>query len=676
MMKTTTIGMSNRDAMRVFALLLVLALVLGYATEAYAAPGDTDPGFGEDGKVATDFSGAFNESGLDLAVQGDGKVVVAGTVSRSGNDFAVARYNKDGSPDTTFGSGGQVITPVGTGSSFDEAYSVAVRPDGKIVAAGFTNNSGNVDFAVVRYNPNGSLDDSFGSGGKVVTDLGSSADFAVDVAVRGTSTILAGRSLNNSGTFDFALARYDDGGNLDTTFGQGGVVKTDFSPGFIDFGEAVTVEPGGKIVVAGSTRDPNNTAAGDDFALVRFNADGSLDDGSGSDTTPGDSFGSGGKVSTHFGSGNDVAYGVAVQEDGKIVAAGRARNDSGNDDFALARYRTNGLLDTEFDFDGKLMTDFGDGNETAWDLALQDDGRIVAAGTSGGDFALARYNPDGSPNNRFHHDGKLKTDFFGSGDDARGVAIQEDGKIVAAGFTNKPGVGRHFALARYFGGNDDTPPNVKPLVQSLPANSALGDPDAPIKLSWSATDSQGEVTRYQLQQSTDGGPYENVNLASDTATTRTVQLAPGHDYRFRVRATDDNGNTSFWKYGARFTLDAHQETSSSIAYAKTWKSQSFASAYGGKLKYATAKGAKATLSFTGTDVAWVAPKSKTRGKAAVYLDGDKVATVDLFSRQTLDRQVVFSKSNLDPAAQHTLEVRGLGTSGRPRMDVDAFVVLR
>ena len=207
--------------------------------------------------------------------------------------------------------------------------------------------------------------------------------------------------------------------------------------------------------------------------------------------------------------------------------------------------------------------------------------------------------------------------------------------------------------------------------------SVLGAGDVvPVRLSWSATDTEGEVTGYQLQQSTDGGPYENVGLADATTTTRTLGLAPGSDHRLRVRATDDNGNRSDWRYGTRFALDTLQENDPSISYAKTWKFQSLADAYGGKLGYTTARGAKATFSFSGTDVAWVAPKSKARGKAAVYLDGAKVATVDLFSRQTLARQVVFSKGDLDPATPHTLEVRSLGTSGRPRVDVDAFAVLR
>ncbi len=112
-----------------------------------------------------------------------------------------------------------------------------------------------------------------------------------------------------------------------------------------------------------------------------------------------------------------------------------------------------------------------------------------------------------------------------------------------------------------------------------------------------------------------------------------------------------------------------------MAYAGTWKAQTLAGASGGQVRYATIKGAKAILSFTGTDVAWVAPKGKTRGKADVFLDGAKVATVDLSSKGTLARQAVFSKGNLDPATPHTLEGRNLGAPGRSRVDVDAFVVL-
>ncbi len=268
-------------------------------------------------------------------------------------------------------------------------------------------------------------------------------------------------------------------------------------------------------------------------------------------------------------------------------------------------------------------------------------------------------------------------DFLGHGDDARSVAVGEDGKIVAAGIASSPETAQQFATARFFGGSDAAAPRVVAPKASLVAPSALGAADAvSVRLSWSATDAGGEVTGYALQRSTDGGPYEDVVLADATATARTLALEPGHSHRFRVRATDDNGNRSVWKYGPRFALATPQEKDPSIAYAKTWKTQALAGASGGGVKYATVKGAKGTLSFTGTEVAWVAPKSKTRGKAAVFLDGARVATVDLFSSRTLAGQVVFGKGDLDPATPHTLEIRNLGTAGRSRVDVDAFVVVR
>lgn len=287
---------------------------------------------------------------------------------------------------------------------------------------------------------------------------------------------------------------------------------------------------------------------------MRYNPDGSLDTG--------------------FGSGLDGAYAVVVGEDGRVVAGGKATNGS-REDYALARYRSNGSLGDEFDFDGKVVTDFGGTGGWLWDLALQDDGRVVAAGTSaaantGANMTLSRYNPDGSLNPSFGHDGRVMTDFFGVSDEARSVDVGEDGRIFAAGITSGSGSGMNFALARYFGGGDATPPRVNPPEVSLVADSTLGDPEAPVRFSWSATDAADDVTGYQqLQQSTDGGIYENVGLADATTTTATFGFAPGSDYRLRVHATDDNGNRSDWEYGTRFALDALEENAPSNSYAKT-----------------------------------------------------------------------------------------------------------
>lgn len=621
---------NSRTRRFTIVLAIVLALVFGYAARAYAAPGDLDPSFDGDGRLTTDFSNNFDRA-FDLAVQEDGKLVAAGYAgsSSSGQDFALARYNADGTLDASFGTGGKATTPVTPG--FDVALAVTIQPDGRIVTAGYADNgtSGN-DFAVARYNPDGSLDTSFSGDGMVLTPVGSGIDQAADVAMQGDKVVVAGYTTNGSQS-DFALVRYDSNGNLDSTFGSNGVVKTDFFTSN-DAAEALAVEPDGKIVLAGYTFNPNNVAASNDFALARYEANGSLD------TT----FGTGGKAVTHFGYGIDLARDVTIQEDGKIVAAGRASSGSQND-FALARYNTNGSLDGEFDFDGRAMTDFGSAEDLAYGLALQDDARIVAAGSSGGDFALARYNPDGSLSNSFNHDGRLKTNFGASDDSALALAVQDDSKIVATGSAYNGASSHDLALARYFGGNDANPPRVRTPGQTLVAGSALGTSGVTTRLSWSAADAEGEISSYQLQQSVDGGAYQNVTLPSATTTSIQPSLAFDSNYRFRVRSTDDNGNQSFWKYGPRFVVDDRQENESGVSYPKgIWKAQELSGAHGGQVKYATAKGATARFTFTGRSVAWVAPKSSTRGMANVYLDGVKVATGDLFSRSTLSRQVVFS----------------------------------
>ncbi|MDX3248117.1 calcium-binding protein [Streptomyces sp. ME18-1-4] len=408
------------------------ALVLFCPGIALAAPGDLDPTFGTGGKVITNFGG----TDFATSVQADGKIVAAGFTSAGGaNDFALARYNTNGSLDTTFGTGGKVTTDFG--GTNDGAHAVAVQPDGKIVAAGQSGSGFTLDFALARYNTDGSLDTTFGTGGKVTTSFGASFNQAFGVVLQTDGKIVAAGTTNAGAGDDFAVARYNTDGSLDTSFGTGGLVTTDFGTGSSDEASGVALQSDGKIVLAGSS-DSGGT---EDFALARYNTDGSLD------TT----FGTGGKVTTSFG-GNEFADGVVVQTDGKIVAAGFT-NAGGTQDFALARYNTDGSLDTTFGTGGKIVTNFG-GDDVALGVALQTDGKIVAAGftNAGGtqDFALARYNTDGSLDTCFGTGGKVITNFGGT-DRADGVTVQTDGKIVAAGRSNAGGT-FDFALARYLGG--------------------------------------------------------------------------------------------------------------------------------------------------------------------------------------------------------------------------------
>ena len=408
---------------RLISLFLALAVTLAGVTSALAADGALDPTFGAGGKVITDF-GTTADQGSAVALQPDGKIVVAG---ESSQDFGLSRYNSDGSLDTTFDADGKVLTSFSIGS--DIASAIALQPDGRIIAAGYGGDFG--DFALARYNSDGSLDITFGSAGKVLTGFGQGDEWVHDIALLADGKIIAaGYSYNFSDdSTDFALARYNSDGSLDTTFDVDGRVRTDF--GVLDFGNAIALQPDGKILVAGTILNPNlNTS---DFALARYNSDGSLDS----------TFDSDGKVTTDFASGEDYGNEVALQPDGKIVLAGISEFN-----FALARYNSDGSLDLTFDSDGKLITDFGTdsapfekhGGEA---VTIQLDGKIIAAGFSNSNFALARYNSDGSLDTIFDSDGKVTTD-FGGNDIGYAIALQPDGKIIVAGSSDSD-----FALARY-----------------------------------------------------------------------------------------------------------------------------------------------------------------------------------------------------------------------------------
>jgi uncharacterized delta-60 repeat protein len=404
---------------------LSVLFAIVFAAPAAHAAGELDTTFDGDGKVLTDF-GSF-ESAFDVAIQGDGKIVVVGVAAGAGGkpDFALARYNPDGSLDPSFDGDGKVVTDFFT-ESVDNARAVAIQGDGKIVVAGYARG-----FALARYNPDGSLDTSFHGDGKRWV---SSVVTAYDVAIQGNGKIVA--TSEPLGSADFAVVRFKPSGYLDTSFGGDGKVLTDF--GRNEHATSMAIQDNGKVVVGGVSDvvHPHN-----DFALARYNLDGSLDTG----------FHFDGKRTTDFFS-NDRLNSVAIQPNGKIVAAGNTLRPSGRN-FALARYNRDGSPDATFDGDGKLMTDLG-GDEFLGALAIQDDGKLVAAGASlsGGtsDFALARYNPDGSPDASFGGDGKLLTD-FGGYDSAAALGIQTDGRLLAAG-SSEAGENVDFALARYLDG--------------------------------------------------------------------------------------------------------------------------------------------------------------------------------------------------------------------------------
>jgi uncharacterized delta-60 repeat protein len=444
---------------------LIPALVSGqtFSTES---SGTLDPSFGIGGMVTTDFGGT-SAAVRAVAVQPDGKILAAGSAYIDGvSDFALARYNRDGTLDASFGTGGTVTTPFDFPGNFDQVAAVVLQPDGKIVLAGSTVNVF-ANFALARFNSDGTLDASFGTGGIVTTNFGQVSAQAFSVAVQPDGKIVAAGYGNIDGGEDFALARYNSNGTLDATFGTGGKVSTAFAgppgQGFsYALAYSVALQRDGKIVAAGEAF----ISGGRDFALARYNTNGTLDA----------TFGTGGMATTDFVSPNDLASSIAVQPDGRIVAAGAAGPFLNRRfDFALARYNSNGTLDASFGTGGKAAkTDFAGFDDVPSSIALQGDGKIVVVGrTSVGDnfdFALARYNSNGTLDTSFGTSGRVTTDFAGSTQVPTSVALQADGNIVVAGVADINGQ-HDFALARYVG-SAVTP---APDIDTAPASLAFGN---------------------------------------------------------------------------------------------------------------------------------------------------------------------------------------------------------
>jgi uncharacterized delta-60 repeat protein len=360
---------------------LALALSLGTPTVARAAAGDLDTTFGTGGRLTTDFARSDDHVAA-LLIQLDGKLVAAGRASSALSadfDFGLARYNPDGSLDVSFGVGGKLTTDFA--GDLDQAAALVLQPDGKLVAAGVSGVGARQVFALARYLPDGNLDTSFGVGGKLTTDFARGDSRATALVLQPDGKLVAAGTAQGVTGHDFALVRYNTDGSLDTSFGNGGRVLTDFTGG-TDEVTALVLQPDGKLVAGGST----SANATGDFALARYNPNGSLDT----------SFGDGGKRTTNFVDKGEGISALILQPNGKIVAAGQALPKDSFTDFALARYESDGGLDATFGTGGKVLTDFTRGTDFPLALARQADGKLVAAGGTGSvggrfDFALARY---------------------------------------------------------------------------------------------------------------------------------------------------------------------------------------------------------------------------------------------------------------------------------------------
>lgn len=441
---------------------LLLASACGGAAPGTSGPpavrfkGELDTTFGTAGVTTFDL-GSTTEEVHGMAVQPDGKIVVVGNTwpeGERGPKFVVARLNADGSLDSTFADGGKAITRLIDDLDYAGATAVALQTDGKIVAAGrgIEAVEHQSAFTLVRYNGDGTLDETFGAGGKVQTIMSAepgvwNSDEANALAIGADGKIVVAGFAGRYAT-DFAVARYNADGSLDSSFGAGGKVLTDV--GEYDKGNAVRIQPDGKIVVGGYATVGSGSSEFNDFVLLRYNVDGSPDSG----------FGDGGKVVTDMSEGEeDWGYGLELLPDGKIVLAGLAY--AGGQFCGTSACKKFGFALAQYTPDGKLDTSFGDGGKAinaeyisaGYALARLPDGRLVVAGHRDNyNLGLALFNPNGSPVADFGASGTLSTDFARGTDRIYALAALPDGSLLAAGTIVPDSVNYSngdFAIVRY-----------------------------------------------------------------------------------------------------------------------------------------------------------------------------------------------------------------------------------
>lgn len=403
---------------------IVTTLLCATSLFASGQSGTYDADFDGDGKVINNYSSAEDVANKIIPLP-DGKILVGGHQTVGGdNDFSIIRYNPDGSVDATFGIGGGVTADVSL--SNDQLASMALQPDGKIVCVGTKYDFTTSDIIIMRFTAGGTLDATFGTAGKILINLNGSEE-ANDVAVQPDGKIVVvgytDMGISNN-SYESIIFRFNEDGTPDNTFSFDGKVIATLSTD-IDVLRKVLLQPDGKIVGIGIAFISNV-----DGVVVRFNSDGTLDN----------SFGTGGKIIYDFTTAADHFYGGAIQADGKIIACGMGMN-MGDYDFIVARYNTDGTFDNTFGNGGYRAIDFGLTEDNCFAATVQSDGKILLVGshlaTGEYDAVCYRMNSDGSPDGNFSSGMPfIITDVIaGNSDNSSSVAMQTDGKIIICGST-------------------------------------------------------------------------------------------------------------------------------------------------------------------------------------------------------------------------------------------------
>jgi uncharacterized delta-60 repeat protein len=412
-------------------------------TLVMAAPGVLDSDFGDGGLVSLHFS-EFGSAATALAQQPDGKLIVAGlgdVVLSNDDDVIVVRLQENGQLDASFGSAG--VATADFAGFFDAAFAVRRQADGKLVVAGTVGVTAIAsDFALARFNADGTLDSTFGTGGWATLDLGGSDEIASGLVEQPSGKWVVAGHTNSEGTLRAAVARFNGDGTLDTSFGTAGATLLDFGSGSQFSGYDLARQQDGKLVVAGTVFLGSDAP---DVGIARLSAEGALD------TT----FGSQGRLAIDDGTSGEEGFAMAIQPDDAIVVAGYTFVPGGGYAKGLiARVSKNGTLDVGFGIDGIAAIDLG-AETIFYAVGVQPNGRLVTAGYRLSselytDMIMARFGSDGAIDGEFGTDGVATAD-FGAGDVpalswANALLRQFDGKHVAAGYNFDLGA---FVVARF-----------------------------------------------------------------------------------------------------------------------------------------------------------------------------------------------------------------------------------
>ena len=500
-----------------------------FLTTGYNFPGIGVSRFNSEGSLDNSFNfgnqtqalwGITDNRVYSITTQNDGKVIAVGSSNNSiDNDFFVVRTNSDGTLDSTFGGTGIFTIPVGSHGGV--ANSVLVQNDNKIIIAGYANNGTNNNFALVRFNTDGILDNNFGNSGIVKTQ-NLSSDILTSAALQTNQMIVAAGFSYNGSNDVFAIARYDTSGNLDNTFSSNGFIFTPIGSGNSE-AIKVLIQTDGKIVAVGNSFNGSFTQA----ALVRYKYNGDLDS----------TFGSNGIAQALIGSTDDNISGAVLQSDGKIVIGGYTFNN-GNYDILLVRFKSDGVIDSTFGTNGYLISPVGSSHDFANSLSIQSDGKLILSGytQNGSRFNnfVMRFNTDGTVDNTFGSNGILISIWGTSSEFTYASTLQSDGNILTGGFASNGGTYSPFTIIRYI--------NTSALPVELSSFSASVSGQN-VNLVWAtATEVNNlgfEIERSKVKGQNSNNEWEKLSFVKGAGNSQT-----SHSYQY----TDSDLNDGKFEY--------------------------------------------------------------------------------------------------------------------------------